>query len=235
MPVRGRASRPQGTNLQLRRFLRLILGEASTHAPAAVAPAAASGSFIEQARHPLLMAKLIVCLTGMPGAGKSTIADGLKSKGYHTINMGDVVRAEAASRNLEPTGQNLGRLMLELRERGGQGAVAELIRPEILESDSDVILIDGIRSNAEIEVLRGLCRVRLLSVHASTDTRFGFLSKRGRPDDPQDKDNFRERDDREIRVGISTSIALADESISNNNLGKEELISRANQIIQGWL
>ena len=42
------------------------------------------------------MTKLIVCLTGMPGAGKSTIADGLKSKGYEVINMGNAVRNEAS-------------------------------------------------------------------------------------------------------------------------------------------
>jgi len=41
------------------------------------------------------LSKLIVCLTGMPGAGKSTIADGLKSKGFDAINMGDAVRTEA--------------------------------------------------------------------------------------------------------------------------------------------
>ncbi|MBI2006050.1 MAG: AAA family ATPase, partial [Nitrosopumilales archaeon] len=63
------------------------------------------------------MSKLIVCLTGMPGAGKSTIANGLKSKGFDVINMGDAVRAEAKKRNLEPTGKNLGKLMLELREK----------------------------------------------------------------------------------------------------------------------
>ena len=63
------------------------------------------------------MSKLIVCLAGMPGAGKSTIANGLKSKGYHIINMGNAVRAEATKRNLEPTGENLGKLMLELREK----------------------------------------------------------------------------------------------------------------------
>ena len=53
----------------------------------------------------------------MPGAGKSTIANGLESKGYEIINMGNEVRAEAKRRNLEPTGQNLGKLMLELREK----------------------------------------------------------------------------------------------------------------------
>lgn len=181
------------------------------------------------------MSKLIVCLTGMPGAGKSTIASGLKTKGYTIINMGDAVRTEAKNRNLEPTGQNLGKLMLELREKNGQGAVAELIKPQIENSESDVVVIDGIRSNAELNVLRKFGTVKLLAVHASTDTRFDFLQKRGRSDDPKSKNNFNERDKRELGVGISNSIALADESISNNNLSKDELINTAFKIIEGWI
>ncbi|PIW35191.1 MAG: dephospho-CoA kinase, partial [Nitrosopumilales archaeon CG15_BIG_FIL_POST_REV_8_21_14_020_33_23] len=96
-----------------------------------------------------MLVKLIVCLTGMPGAGKSTIADGLKSKGYDVINMGNVVRTEAKNRNLEPTGSNLGKLMIELREKNGQGAIAELVVPQIENAKSKVVIIDGIRSNAE--------------------------------------------------------------------------------------
>ncbi|HET9009143.1 MAG TPA: AAA family ATPase [Nitrosarchaeum sp.] len=180
------------------------------------------------------MTKLIVCLTGMPGAGKSTIADGLKSKGYDIINMGNAVRTEAKNRNLEPTGQNLGKIMLELREKNGQGAVAELVVPQIKNSKSNVIIIDGIRSNAEIEVLRKYGTVKLLAIHASTNTRFGFLKQRGRSDDPQTKENFEERDNREIGVGISNSIALSDETISNNNLTKDELIEYAFKIIESW-
>ena len=38
---------------------------------------------------------LIVCLTGMPGAGKSTVADSLKKKGFLVITIGDIVREEA--------------------------------------------------------------------------------------------------------------------------------------------
>lgn len=170
----------------------------------------------------------------MPGAGKSTIADGLQSRGYHVINMGNIIRAEAAKRNLEPSGEILGKLMLELREKNGQGAVAELIKPEIIASTVNTILIDGIRSNEEIKVLRTVGVVKLLCIHASTDTRFDFLSKRGRLDDPKSKDNFEKRDTREINVGISTSIALADESISNNDLTREQLVDKAYKIIQGW-
>lgn len=171
----------------------------------------------------------------MPGAGKSTIATGLKSKGYDTINMGNTVREEAKRRNLEPTGQNLGKLMLELREKNGPGAVAELVIPEIENSKSNVIIIDGVRSNAEIDVLRKFGTVKLLAIHASTDKRFEFLKERGRSDDPQTKENFEERDNRELGVGISNSIALSDDAITNNNKTKEELIEASYKKIQGWI
>ena len=180
------------------------------------------------------MTKLIVCLTGMPGAGKSTIADGLKLKGYDIVNMGNAVREEAKKRNLEPSRSNLGKLMLELREKNGPGAVAELIKPQIESSISNIILIDGVRSNDEIEVLRKIGNVKLLAIHASTDTRFNFLQKRGRSDDPQTKEHFEERDNRELGVGISNSIALSDYAISNIGLTKDELIESAYEIIQSW-
>ena len=181
------------------------------------------------------MAKLIVCLTGMPGAGKSTIADGLQLKGYDIVNMGNAVREEAKKRNLEPSRSNLGKLMLELREKNGPGAVAELIKPQIESSTSNVILIDGVRSNDEIEVLKKMGNVKLLAIHASTDTRFDFLQKRGRSDDPQTKKHFDERDSRELGVGISNSIALSDYAISNIGLTKDELIESAYEIIQSWV
>ena len=171
----------------------------------------------------------------MPGAGKSTIAEGLKSKGYEIINMGNAVRKEAEKRNLEPTGPNLGKLMLELREKNGPGAVAELVKPQIENSKSNVVIIDGIRSSPEIEVLRKFGSVKLLAIHASTDTRFEFLQERGRSDDPKTKQNFEERDNRELGVGISNPIALSDDAISNNNLTKEELIEVSFKKIENWL
>ncbi len=171
----------------------------------------------------------------MPGAGKSTIAEGLKPKGYDIVNMGNAVREEAKKRNLESTSSNLGKLMLELREQNGQGAIAELIKPKIESSTANVILIDGVRSTDEIQVFRKFGNVKLLAIHASTDTRFDFLQKRGRSDDPQTKDNFDERDDRELGVGISNPIALSDDAISNTGLTKDELIESAFTIIQSWI
>ena len=171
----------------------------------------------------------------MPGAGKSTIAEGLKPKGYEIINMGNAVREEAKKRNLESTRENLGKLMLELREKNGSGAIAELVKSQIESSTANVILIDGVRSNDEIQVLKKFGTVKLLAVHASTDTRFDFLQKRGRSDDPQTKEHFDERDNRELGVGISNSIALSDYAISNIDLTKDELIEKTFNIIQSWI
>jgi dephospho-CoA kinase len=171
----------------------------------------------------------------MPGAGKSTIADGLKSKGYEIVNMGNAVREEAKKRNLESSRENLGKLMLELREKNGPGAIAELIKPEIESSSSNVILVDGVRSNDEIQVLKKFGNVKLLAIHASTGTRFDFLQKRGRSDDPQTQEHFEERDNRELGVGISNSIALSDYAISNIGLSKDELIESGFRVIQSWI
>lgn len=171
----------------------------------------------------------------MPGAGKSTIAAGLKSKGFDVYNMGDAVRAEAKRRNLEPTGKNLGKLMLELREKNGLGVVAELTKPQIINSNSNVVIIDGIRSNHEIEVFKKIGTVKLLLIEATPNTRYNFLNERGRSDDPKSRETFDERDKREIGVGLSDSIASADKTISNSNLSKDELIEAAHKTIQSWL
>ncbi|MDH5554140.1 MAG: dephospho-CoA kinase [Nitrosopumilus sp.] len=125
--------------------------------------------------------------------------------------------------------------MLELREKNGPGAVAELVKLQIDSSTADVILIDGVRSNDEIKVLRKFGDVKLLAIHASTDARFNFLQKRGRLDDPQTKEHFEERDNRELNVGINNSIALSDYIISNIGLTKDQLIETAFKIIQSWI
>ena len=171
----------------------------------------------------------------MPGAGKTTIAEGLKSKGFDKITMGDAVRAEATRRNIDPTGENLGKIMIELREKNGPGAVAELIKDGIQNSKSDVVLVDGVRSLAEVNVLKKIGTVKVLAIHASGDTRYKFLTGRGRSDAPSDREDFTKRDSREIGVGMSESIALADETISNNNMTIEELVGTAYRVIKGWM
>ena len=170
----------------------------------------------------------------MPGAGKSTIVSKLKEQGYETFSLGDGVRSEAKRQNLEPTGENLGKLMLELRQKNGPGAVAELIKESIQNSTHEIIIIDGVRSIHEINVLKETGNVKLLAVNASPDTRFIFLSERKRSDDPLTREKFEERDNREIGVGLQEIIQLADESIENNDVTIDEMVDSAIKIFQNW-
>jgi len=171
----------------------------------------------------------------MPGSGKSTIVSALKARGLEALNLGDGVRAEAKRRNIESTGDNLGKLMLELREKNGPGAIAILLTEPIKNSQSKVIIIDGVRSTAEIEVLKNVGSVKLLSIEAAADTRYKFLSSRGRSDDPVTREKFEERDKRELGVGIGESIAIADETISNSNITLDQLIELAHKVIEKWI
>ena len=171
----------------------------------------------------------------MPGAGKSTIVNKLQEIGFTKFTLGDGIRAEAKRRNVDPSGENLGKIMLEVREKNGPGAVAELIKDSIQNSTQDVVIIDGVRSIAEIDVLKQIGDVKLLAIDASPETRFNFLSSRGRSDDPKTQENFQERDNREISVGLDKSIDIADKTITNRNLTIDELVNSAKEIIEGWI
>ena len=171
----------------------------------------------------------------MPGAGKSTIVSKLKEDGYETFSLGDGVRAEAKRQNLEPTGANLGKLMLELREKNGPGAIAELLKESIKESTHQIIIIDGVRSIHEINVLKETGNVKLLAVDAAPHTRFNFLRERKRSDHPLTREKCEELDNRDIGVGLKEIIELADESIENNNVTINQMVESATKIFQKWI
>jgi dephospho-CoA kinase len=181
--------------------------------------------------------RLIVCITGMPGAGKSTVALSLKEKGFAVVTMGDAVREEAKRLGLEPTDINLGKLMLKLRQDLGPGAVGQIVLQKLVRDvgSSRNVVIDGIRSISEVDVLNNVGHVKLLATHASQGTRLKRLRERGRADAPTNSDEFALRDKRELSIGLSEAIALADEIISNNELTLAELKKRAYDIVKRWL
>ncbi len=162
--------------------------------------------------------KLVIGLAGMPGAGKSLVVETAQQEGYSVVVMGDVIREETRKRGLELNPKNTGKVMLELRKTGGNNVIAEKCVPKILQQDSDKIIIDGLRSTHEVDTFKAnFVKFSLLSVHASPETRFKRLHRRGRSDDPDSWGVFHERDTRELSVGLGYVIAMAEYLIINEN------------------
>jgi len=183
--------------------------------------------------------KIVVGLAGMPGSGKSLVVETASELGYDIVIMGDVVREETKKLGLELTPQNVGKVMLQLRADGGVTVVAQKCIPKIEEQKSSKILIDGLRSLHEVEAFKGhFAKFSIAAVHASPEARFTRLTTRHRSDDPSAWEVFRERDIRELSVGLGNVIAMAEQMIINDSSVEDTKVKVAEalrRIEEKWL
>lgn len=160
--------------------------------------------------------KVIVGVSGMPGAGKGAFRRVIQKMGYPVVTMGDEIREEVKRRKIKPTPQNLGKIMLQLREVEGPAAVAKRCIPKLKNTKERTVVVDGIRSLHEVEEFKKHFRnFTLIALHASPKTRFKRLYRRRRSDDPKSWETFMQRDQRELSVGLGALIAVADRMLVN--------------------
>jgi dephospho-CoA kinase len=162
--------------------------------------------------------KLVVGLAGMPGSGKSLVVETAVAEGYGVVVMGDAVREETKKRGLALNPKNIGRVMLELRKKGGASVIADRCIPKIKQQESEKVIVDGVRSLSEVDAFKKhFSNFSLIAVYASPETRFNRLYLRHRSDDPEGWEVFRERDMRELGVGLGNAVAMAEYLIVNEN------------------
>lgn len=159
----------------------------------------------------------VMGISGMPGSGKSVIADKALEKGAIIVSMGDIIREEAKKRG-EPTKETA----KNLRKEFGDNIVSELTIKKIkkLEENEEnkLIIIEGIRSHHEVEMFKeNFDNFFILSVFANPTIRFERLKIRKREDDSQDYEGFRKRDETELGFGIGNVISLSDKLIINES------------------
>jgi len=157
-------------------------------------------------------AKVAFGLAGLPGAGKSVIAelmaDVLVDEGYRStcVSMGDAIRDHAPDKLRS---DDLGAWAASIREQNAERIplwTVDLAN----ESPADVVVIDGVRSVTDYKVLdRNFERFALIWVHADFYTRYNRLVERGR----EGEDTFDEHD-------------MLDRDLNElNNLGVAELVN----------
>jgi len=183
--------------------------------------------------------KAVVGLAGMPGAGKSVVVATARERGYGVVVMGDVVREEARRRFLEPSPENLGKIMIELRQKEGESVIAKRCIQKIEKTEESKVIVDGIRSLNEVEEFKKhFLKFSLIAIHSSPETRFRRLYRRQRSDDPKNWEIFHERDKRELSIGVGNAIAMAEYVIVNEEeriVVKEKVKEALRRVEEKWM
>jgi len=183
--------------------------------------------------------KLILGLAGMPGSGKSVVVKVAEERGYGVLVMGDVVRKEVERRGLEPNPENIGKVMLELRQKEGSAVISKRCISKIKHMIGDKLIIDGLRSLDEVEEFeRHFPKFNLIAIHSSPETRFKRVYRRRRSDDPENWEIYHERNMRELSVGLGGVIAMAEYIIVNEEeleVVKEKIRKVLRRVEKKWM
>tara|TARA_B100001750_G_scaffold90487_1_gene71537 strand:+ start:5435 stop:5986 length:552 start_codon:yes stop_codon:yes gene_type:complete len=179
--------------------------------------------------------KNLICVTGLPGAGKSLFCEIGNRLNYEIIIMGDQVRKEAKKRGLNNDTKSLSKLMIELREKRGKNAIANMCEEEINKSTNKNIIIDGIRNIEEIELFSQIGNVKIILIKNTSEQRIKFLQERKRSDAPINEKEFNKRDEKELEIGLKEVMKRAEIVIENIDLTKEEFTKRTELILSNLL
>lgn len=169
--------------------------------------------------------KKIIAIVGMPGAGKTEVAEHLATKGVPFVRFGEITEEEVRKRGLALTPENERIIRETIRKEGGMGAFALRAEPKInsLLEKNDAIVIDGLYSWEEYTYLKNkFPALMLIHVYAEPKVRYERLSQRSVR--PVPLEECYPRDVAEIeKLNKGGPIAIADHIIENNNDDISEL------------
>ena len=161
----------------------------------------------------------VIGIVGLPGSGKSEAAAVARAEDVPVVTMGDVIRQACRDRGLDPATHH-GEMARTLREEGGPDAIARESLPMIEDhlDESDTVLVDGIRSDVEVERFLDAFGedFLLVEVTAPFETRAERLDVRGRDASAEDGgESLADRDERERGFGMDDAMDVADLTVEN--------------------
>jgi len=174
----------------------------------------------------------VIGVVGLPASGKGEFSKIAERLGIPVVVMGDVVRNAVKKAGLLPTDENLGAMANRLRAERGMDAIAILCVDAIREHNAPLVLIDGIRGDAEVRVFRdNFPGFRLIAIETSFEKRLARLCERKRSDDVGSASGLATRDERELGWGLGNALKLADIRL-NNNGSLEEFTECVTELIR---
>ena len=142
---------------------------------------------------------MIVGLTGTNGAGKGTVAEILKNRGFVYHSCSDILRLELKNKGIEENIDNLIKIGNELREKFGAGVLGEKLLEVIHTNREELSIADSIRNPAEIEALKKDDEFILIAVDAPIKMRYERVQKRKRAGDEVSFEKFKEQEMQQLK------------------------------------
>lgn len=158
----------------------------------------------------------VIGVVGLPASGKGEFSRIAREMGIPVVVMGDVIRRKAAEEGIPEDDTGLGGIGNRLREEHGMDAIARFTIPAVEATGAPLVVIDGIRGDAEVQAFRGrFPDFLLVGIVASFEARLTRLAARGRADDSGQRENLKLRDARERGWGLSRALRQAESVIKN--------------------
>ncbi len=178
---------------------------------------------------------IILGITGTNGAGKGTVADYLKSKGFGYYSVREFLIEEIRTRGLPLNRDSMVEVANLLRQQHGASYILDTLFVRAEKEGKDAV-IESIRTVGEVESLRKHGML-LLAVDADPNIRYSRVQFRKSETDHVTFERFMEDELRESqgddpsRQNLKHTVALADFTLNNDGT-EEDLHAQVDSVIE---
>ncbi|MCS7093191.1 MAG: AAA family ATPase [Patescibacteria group bacterium] len=186
---------------------------------------------------------MIIGLVGPIASGKGTVVEYLVKKySFIGFSLSLIVHQEAKKRGiLSPDRETLQNLGNELRRHFGESVLMKRLIEKIRKDDFDLsknhYVIEGIRNQDEVMVLKSFPQSIVVGIRAKRELRFQRLINRNKPWDPKTYRKFLKIDRRDLGIGepffgqnVKRCLLLADFFLTNNQ-NKDRFFEKVDKLM----
>ncbi|MFH1365566.1 MAG: deaminase [archaeon] len=141
---------------------------------------------------------MIIGITGTLGAGKGTVVEFLKQKGFAHYSVRDFLTKEIEKRNLPVNIDSMVLVANDLREKNSPSYIVKQLYQQASKQGGNCI-IESIRSIGEVEALKSNRNFYLIAVDTPSDVRYSRIILRSSETDNLTYEEFIEKEKRQMQ------------------------------------
>lgn len=179
---------------------------------------------------------MIIGITGTLGAGKGSIVDILKAKGFNHFSARALIVEEILKRGLPVNRDSMVLVANDLRKNKSPTYISEELYARAIKFSGNSV-IESLRTPLEVEILRKKDNFYLVSVDADSKLRYQRIKIRGSETDNISYEKFLDDEKREFnskeahKQNICSCMTMADFKIINNG-SMEDLNKEVDRVYQ---